>query len=138
MSVQPQYLAYVLEQLDSLQALRPNRMFGGVGLYSEGLFFGLISDDMLYFKTAESNIADYRARNMPQFKPFPDKTSLSLGYHQVPAEVIEDAETLVAWARKAMQVALSRPVKKVRKTQAGGKARPVRKKSAANKPARKK
>ena len=40
MAVQPQYLAYVLEQLEPLGPLHQNRMFGGVGLYSDGLFFG--------------------------------------------------------------------------------------------------
>ena len=64
MAVRPDYLAYILEQLEALPAVRPNRMFGGVGLYSDGLFFGLIADDMLYFKTAESNIAERQERNI--------------------------------------------------------------------------
>ena len=108
MPVQPQYLAYVLEQLAALPALRPNRMFGGIGLYSDGLFFGLIDDDILYFKTGEGNLADYRARNMPKFMPFPEKTRQETGYHQVPADVIEDAEQLVAWAQKSKAAALEK------------------------------
>jgi DNA transformation protein len=105
--VQRQYLDYVLEQLAALGALRSNRMFGGVGLYADGLFFGLIDDDTLFFKTDETNIADYRERNMPRFMPFPERPEAALGYHQVPADVIEDAETLVAWARKSVAVALA-------------------------------
>ena len=108
MPVHPQYLAYVLEQLAALPALRPNRMFGGIGLYSDGLFFGLIDDDILYFKTGEGNLADYRARNMPKFMPFPEKTRQETGYHQVPADVIEDAEQLVAWAQKSKVAALEK------------------------------
>jgi DNA transformation protein len=115
MAVQPQYLAYILEQLEDLPALRPNRMFGGVGLYSDGLFFGLIDDDTLYFKTGEGNIADYLARNMPKFMPFPEKTKQVLGYHQVPADVIEDAELLTQWARKSKDAALAKKAAKVRK-----------------------
>jgi DNA transformation protein and related proteins len=107
MTVQPQFLAYVLEQLAGLSALRSNRMFGGIGLYSDGLFFGLIDDDTVYFKTAESNIAPYRERNMPRFMPFPDRPESVLGYHQVPADVIEDAETLADWARLSVAVALA-------------------------------
>ena len=107
MAVQPQYLAYVLEQLGSLPALRPNRMFGGIGLYSDGVFFGLIDDDTLYFKTGPDNVAQYTSRNMPKFMPFPDKTGSAMGYHQVPAEVIEDAETLVVWARQSVAVQMS-------------------------------
>jgi DNA transformation protein len=105
MAVQAQFLAYVLEQLAGLGSLRSNRMFGGVGLYSDGLFFGLIDDDTLFFKTDGSNIEPYRARRMPRFMPFPDRPEAVLGYHQVPADVIEDAETLVEWASRSVAVA---------------------------------
>jgi DNA transformation protein len=114
MTVQAQYLAWILEQLAALGALRSNRMFGGVGLYSNELFFGLIDDDTLFFKTDEGNIAPYRERGMPRFMPFPDRPEAVLGYHQVPADVIEDAETLVDWARQSVAVALRSQVAKAR------------------------
>jgi DNA transformation protein len=147
MTVQAQYLAYILEQLAGLTTLRSNRMFGGIGLYSDGLFFGLIDDDTLFFKTDDSNIAPYRDRQMPRFMPFPDRPEAVLGYHQVPAEVIEDAEALVDWARKSVAVALRsqaakaarRPRRAVSKSAKRAKpakrARPIaaRKKSAARK-----
>ena len=107
MAVRPQYLAYLLEQLGQLPNLRSRRMFSGVGLYSGELFFGLIHDDTLFFKTDEASSADYVARNMPRFMPFPHRPKAILAYHQVPADVIEDAETLIAWARKAVAVALA-------------------------------
>jgi DNA transformation protein len=83
----------------------------------------------LFFKTDESNIAPYRDRNMPRFMPFPDRPEAVLGYHQVPAEVIEDPEELVAWARKSVEVALRRQVAKAAKP---------RKTAAMKKPATKK
>ena len=73
MAVRPQYLGYVLEQLEGIARLRSRRMFSGVGLYSDDLFFGLIHDDTLFFKTNGTNSADYTARNMPRFMPFPDR-----------------------------------------------------------------
>jgi DNA transformation protein len=115
MAVRPQFLAYVLEQLSGLSGLHTNRMFGAAGLYSDGVFFGLIDDDTLFFKTGESNIARYRERNMPRFMPFPDRARTAFGYHQVPADVVEDAEELVTWARQSVVVAgaaKSRPRKK--------------------------
>src|SRR3954466_10102554 len=107
MTVQSQYLEYVLEQLAGLGAVRWRRMFGGVGLYNADLFFGLIDDDALFFKTNESNAAEYQSRNMPRFMPPADRPPGALGYHQVPVEVIEDPEMLVEWARKAVTVALN-------------------------------
>ena len=118
MPVQDEYLAYVLEQLAGLGSLRSNRMFGGIGLYSRELFFGLIDDDTLFFKTDESNIAPYRERKMPRFMPFPDRPEAVLGYHQVPADVIEDAERLVDWARESVEVALRSQVAKASKAKA--------------------
>ena len=107
MTVQPQYLAYLLEQLAGLGRLRSRRMFGGVGLYSGELFFGIIDDDTAYFKSDASNSADYTARNMPRFMPFPERPEAVMAYYQVPADIIEDAESLVAWARKSVAVALA-------------------------------
>jgi DNA transformation protein len=105
MAVQAQFLAYLLEQLDGLGGLRSRRMFGAVGLYCGDVFFGLVDDDTLFFKTDDSNVASFRERGMPRFMPFPDRPDTALGYHQVPADVIEDPETLVEWARRSVAVA---------------------------------
>jgi DNA transformation protein and related proteins len=107
MAVQPQYLAYILEQLEGLGNLRSRRMFGGVGLYCGELFFGLIDDDTLFFKSDSTNSAEYIARKMPRFMPFPDRPEAVMAYYQVPADIIEDAESLTAWARKSVAVALN-------------------------------
>ena len=118
MGVRAQYLAYLLEQLGNLPALRSRRMFSGAGLYSDELFFGLVHDDTLFFKTDGSNSADYIAREMPKFMPFPDRPKAVMSYYQVPADVIEDAETLVAWARKSLAVALTAQAAKAPKPKA--------------------
>jgi len=112
MSVQPQYLEYILEQLGGLGGVTSRRMFGGVGLYRGELFFGLIDDDTLFFKTDASNSAEYTARNMPRFMPPTNRPMGPLGYHQVPADIIEDAEALVSWARQSVAVALASREKK--------------------------
>jgi DNA transformation protein and related proteins len=99
MAVSHDYLQYVLEQLANLGGVTPRRMFGAVGLYCDGLFFGLISRDTLYFKVDDSNRADYVGRGMGQF--------LSMTYFEVPADALEDAEECVAWARRSVAVALA-------------------------------
>ena len=80
MAVKPQYLAYILEQLEALGNLRTRRMFGAVGLYSGELFFGLIDDDTLFFKSDSTNSAEYIARKMPRFMPFPDRPEAVMAY----------------------------------------------------------
>jgi DNA transformation protein and related proteins len=129
MAVRPQYLAYVLEQLEGVAGLRSRRMFSGVGLYSGDLFFGLIHDDTLFFKTDGSTSADYIARGMPRFMPFPTRPEAVLAYHQVPADIIEDGEALQIWARKSVAVALGSQAARARP-----KARAKSRRKVAKKP----
>jgi DNA transformation protein and related proteins len=106
MSVSSDYLAYALEQLARLGDVTSRRMFGGAGLYCDEFFFGLIADDVLYLRVDDSNRADYRARGMAQFRPYADRPHLSMSYYEVPADVLEDAGELVAWAKRSVAVAM--------------------------------
>jgi DNA transformation protein and related proteins len=103
MSVSPNYRTYIVEQLAALPALSTRRMFGGIGIYSDACFFALIDDDVLFFKVDDSNRDDYVSRGMKAFMPFPGQPSL--GYFQVPPDVIEEAEELARWARRSVEVA---------------------------------
>lgn len=109
MAFSDSYLDYVTEQLTGVGRLRSKRMFGGVGFYADEWFFGLLDDDRLYFKVDDSTRGDFVARGMGPFTPFPDKPDYAMGYYEVPADVVEEAEALVAWARKAIRVAAAAP-----------------------------
>ena len=109
MAVTDDFFRYVLEQLSGLQGVASRRMFGAVGLYSDGAFFGLISSDVLYFKAGDANRPDYEARRMGQFRPFRDKPQISMSYYEVPAEVLEDADECILWARRSIAVAHAAP-----------------------------
>ncbi|HWK75183.1 MAG TPA: TfoX/Sxy family protein [Povalibacter sp.] len=106
MTVSADYLAYVIDQLAPFAKVTSRRMFGGAGLYADGLFFALLAEEELYFKVDDSNREDYVARGHRPFRPFPDKPEMSsMNYYQVPAEVLEDPDELKQWARKALAVA---------------------------------
>ncbi len=102
-----EFLLYVLEQLGAFGAVAARRMFGAVGLYCDGVFFGLIADDVLYFKVGESNRGDYAARGMSRFRPYRDRPHLSMSYYEVPADVLEEPEECVLWARRSLNIASS-------------------------------
>jgi DNA transformation protein len=104
MSVSDEYLTYVIDQLGCMGPVQSRRMFGGAGLYFDGLFFALIADDILYFKVDDSNRPDYEAAGMGPFRPFPDKSTV-MGYYEVPIEVLENRDALREWAEKALRVA---------------------------------
>jgi len=104
MPVSDEYMTYVIDQLDAVGPVQASRMFGGAGLYLDGLFFALIADDVLYFKVDGSNRPDFEAAGMGPFQPFPDKPNI-MQYYEVPIEVLENRDTLREWAQKALDVA---------------------------------
>jgi DNA transformation protein len=104
MPVSPSYRAYVLEQLRGTASIVAKSMFGGVGLYRGGFFFGLIADDCLYFKVDDSNRADYQAAGSAAFRPY-GEDSYTMQYYEVPADVLDDRGLLGEWATKAVAVA---------------------------------
>ena len=124
MSVSDNYRIYIVEQLAALPALNTRRMFGGIGIYSDACFFALIDDDVLFFKVDDSNRDDYVSRGMKAFMPFPGQPSL--GYFQVPPDVIEEAEKLVRWARRSVEVAMRVGQKKKKPTRKAVKKRALR------------
>jgi DNA transformation protein len=118
MTVSTGYLQYVLEQVARLGHVDSRRMFGGAGLYCKGLFFGLISGDVLYLRADDANRRDYEQSGMPPFRPHPDRPQVSMAYYEVPAGVLEDSEELVVWARKSVAAALAAAAGKKHKTKA--------------------
>jgi DNA transformation protein len=90
---------FVLEQLAALSGLRCKRMFGGYGLYCGEQFFGIVYDGRLYFKTHPATLPDYLSRHCAVFAP--SEKQVLKNYREVPAEILEDAEQLVAWAKRA-------------------------------------
>jgi len=111
MAVSKQYLDYLLGQLKGLGGVEARRMFGGVGLYSRGTFFGLLYKERLYFKTDESTRPDYVARGSEGFQPRAG-VKVQMTYYTVPAEVLEDEDELVQWAHKAVTAALAKDAAK--------------------------
>jgi DNA transformation protein len=103
MAVSRSYRDFVVEQLERVCPVTAKSMFGGVGLYAEGLFFALIADDRLYFKVDDTTRPDFERSGMEPFRPFSEDQAM--GYYEVPADVLEDATQLEPWMKKAIDVA---------------------------------
>ncbi len=106
MSVSSSFRTFIVDQLGRVvPQIRARSMFGGVGIYAGGdLFFALIDDDTLYFKVDDTNRPDFEARRMSPFRPYGDDGE-TMGYYEVPADLLDDPETLRPWAEKAIAVA---------------------------------
>jgi len=103
MAVSESYRGFILEQLGRVTTVTAKSMFGGVGIYAEGLFFALIAQDRLYFKVDDKTRPDFERFGMEAFRPFGDDNAM--GYYEVPADVVEDAIQLSPWVKKALDVA---------------------------------
>ena len=101
-----EFADYAVELLEPLGTVRAKRMFGGYGLYLDGLMFALIADDVLYVKADAENSAAFAARAMPAFEYQRQGKRVTMAYHAVPAEALEDQDDLVALARLGFAAAL--------------------------------
>jgi DNA transformation protein and related proteins len=108
------FKAFVLDQLSALPDLRARAMFGAHGIYCGEKFFGILDEGRLFFKTDAASQVEYLARGMEPFTyEMKDKT-MTMAYHEVPPDVLENAPELVAWARRALQIAATKPKKKTK------------------------
>jgi DNA transformation protein len=100
---------FVLDQLGALPELRARAMFGAHGLYAGEKFFGILDEGRLFFKTDAASQADYTARGMGPFTYESKGKVLTMAYHEVPPDVLENAPELTAWAQRAIQLAAAKP-----------------------------
>ena len=104
MRVSAGFREFVLDQLASVDGLRAQAMFGGVGLYAEDVFFGILAADVLFFKVDDTTRREYETAGSSPFKPYADR-AMTMPYYNVPVVVLEDAGRLGEWAARAVAVA---------------------------------
>jgi len=97
--------AFVLDQLSALPDVRAKAMFGAHGIYSGDHFFGILDEGRLFFKTDAVSAADYTARGMGPFTYESKGKTMTMAYHEVPPDVLEQPHELVKWAGKAIAIA---------------------------------
>ncbi len=112
MPVTESFTAFVVEQLDGVGEIIPKRMFGGVGIYADGIFFAILDNDRLFLKVDDSNRADFVAVGKGPFEPYGPGGGETMQYYEVPVAVLEDADELGRWAAKAIAVAVAKKARK--------------------------
>lgn len=99
-------LDHSLELLSSLGAVQPKRMFGGWGLYLDGVMFALIANEELYLKVDETALPQWQAAGGHPFVYEARRRRVSLSYWTAPAEALESPALMRPWARLALEAAL--------------------------------
>jgi DNA transformation protein len=103
MPKQNEFIADLSDTLEPLGTFTSRAMFGGHGLYLNGLIVGMVVDEVLYFKVDDGNRADYKAAGSRPFTYHHEARNepVQMSYWQVPPEVLERPPALREWALKA-------------------------------------
>jgi DNA transformation protein len=117
----------------ALPDLDVRRLFSGAGIYSADVIFGIYFRGRLYFKVDATTADDFLSRGAEPFCPRPGQT---LGrYYEVPPDIADDDDELLAWARRAI-VAAQAPSPRASQPRTPRKKAKARAKPAAKKTAR--
>ena len=86
------------------------RMFGGAGLYRDGLMFALEFDGVIFLRVDEASIPDFEREGSRPFvysrAKSPGKIGrASLSYWRLPERLYDDPEELAVWAERALAIA---------------------------------
>jgi len=81
-------------------------MFGGHGLFRDGIMFAIVLKGGLYFKVDDVSRIHFTKRNLPAFTYLSKGRTVRLGYHEAPADALEDETVMAEWCRLGWQAAL--------------------------------
>ena len=135
------FLEWLAELLEPMGKVSLRRMFGGHGLYIDGLFVAIVADGRPYFKADAETQADFVAAGCAPFLFESRGKSIPSSYWSVPESALDSAEDMRPWARRAIAAALRKPAVKAAKKaakevakKAAAPLRPARSAASASKP----
>lgn len=117
------FVDYVLELFGPFGTVVSRRMFGGHGVYLDGLMFAIISEDTLYLKADEMNRIEFEQAGCEIFGYARKGRRATLGFFRAPEDAMESPELMLPWARTTYAATLRANAKK----QVAGQAQAARK-----------
>lgn len=106
MKATSQFVENLHEVFSLFGRIEAKRMFGGYGIYHDGLMFGLVSDDVLYLKAEAETENLFIELGLPKFEYMRQGKKWHLGYYAAPEEIFDDPELAREWAHRAYGAAL--------------------------------
>ena len=139
MPLSPGFSDYALELLTGVGRVEARRMFGGAGLFRDGVMFALLDDDVIYFRVDEALQADLQAQgSVPWvYSMKRDGVVRDMGYWRMPETAADDPDEAAAIGRRAVAAAIHRrelrASKPPRKRATKAEPRPATRKAKAKK-----
>ncbi len=100
-----EFSEFLREQFAELGVVRVRRMFGGAGLFCDGVMFGLVFEDALYLKVDDRSRAEFEAQELEPFVYERQGKPVSLSFLRAPEEILDDADSALYWGRLALDAA---------------------------------
>ena len=82
------------------------KMFGGKGIYVDGLIFGIVAFDRIWIKADETTQERFRAAGSAPFIYQGKAKPVTMPYWHLPDEALDDPERVADWARLGHEAAL--------------------------------
>lgn len=117
------FVDYVMELLGPFGTVGARRMFGGHGVYLDGLMFAIVFGDTLYLKADEMNRIEFEQARCEIFGYARKGKRATLNFFRAPEDAMESPERMLPWARTAYAAALRANAKQ----QVAGQAQAARK-----------
>lgn len=101
---------FIRDLFSQFRPVTVKRMFGGAGVYCEGLMFGLVFDGAIFLKVDETSIPDFEREGSRPFvytraKSLDRVGRHSLSYWRLPERLYDDPDELAVWAGRALAIA---------------------------------
>jgi len=84
-----EFLAHALDLLEPLGRVHARGMFGGHGLYCDGVFFGIALDNMLYLKADDRNRGEFERAGSEMFSYSRKGKRATLNFYRAPEEALD-------------------------------------------------
>ncbi len=118
------FAEFLREQLDPLGRITLRRMFGKTGVFCSGVMFGMVTENMLYFRVDELNRSTFaEAASSPPLNYEKKGVAIDLSFWRVPERLLDEPDELVTWARAALAAARRVAAKRGRTAPASGRRR---------------
>ena len=93
-------IATALEIFAPLGHLSARKMFGGAGIYLDGLMFVLIADGDIYLKADATNLGAFIKASCPPFVfHTKDGKAMEMSYRRMPDDALDDSDAALTWGR---------------------------------------
>jgi DNA transformation protein len=106
------YATHIVDLLESFGCCEARRMFGGCGIFHQGLMFGLIVGDNFYLKADAESRERFLDAGCNAFSYTKKDKEYRVSYFLAPDEFFEDEEARLHWARRGFDSALRNPARK--------------------------